>query len=553
MINAPQTKNTDQSAVETVSPLVAVTADTAIRAVSAVSLANANNKGISGPGSFEQADLSRRRKILNIFFLIILITTLLSSITALISIIFVTKEPFTLFTFLPTSILFIWGYWLNKNASHYRAASWILLVGILVSLIAAYTAVGTHTPLLVLFTLPIILAVVLLSTWEVVFVAAICIGDTTMLILAQDVFRFYQPIANAGEPAISGLTMVVIFFPALTALVLFPFRSQLQLLKSKNTQLEQALVALAAKQRTNQETSYEVLAIAVQLRETATHQSEESLEQLSNLTQVNASLQELATNADQIAIFTVQVGEVTARMSASSQQIVQTTNQANQESERGQAAVERTNQASQEVAKLYEQLLSVHQELNNRSVTLLHLLELVKWVSEETHLLSLNAAIEAAGAGEQGERFAVVAAEIKNLANRSSQSNKEVVEIVAEIQQTTTTALKTAQAGYELAVKMGQEVIAASEVIETMRQKTEQAQQEASSINQKATEISTLTMTVQSNTSQQRVASQQVLAALIQLRGLAGAGADHSVELTATTVQLEVMSNQLNAALVEIV
>jgi len=428
-----------------------------------------------------------------------------------------------------------------------------LLVGILVSLIAAYTAVGTHTPLLVLFTLPIILAVVLLSTWEVVFVAAICIGDTTMLILAQDVFRFYQPIANAGEPAISGLTMVVIFFPALTALVLFPFRSQLQLLKSKNTQLEQALVALAAKQRTNQETSYEVLAIAVQLRETATHQSEESLEQLSNLTQVNASLQELATNADQIAIFTVQVGEVTARMSASSQQIVQTTNQANQESERGQAAVERTNQASQEVAKLYEQLLSVHQELNNRSVTLLHLLELVKWVSEETHLLSLNAAIEAAGAGEQGERFAVVAAEIKNLANRSSQSNKEVVEIVAEIQQTTTTALKTAQAGYELAVKMGQEVIAASEVIETMRQKTEQAQQEASSINQKATEISTLTMIVQSNTSQQRVASQQVLAALIQLRGLAGAGADHSVELTATTVQLEVMSNQLNAALVEIV
>ena len=59
----------------------------------------------------------------------------------------------------------------------------------------------------------------------------------------------------------------------------------------------------------------------------------------------------------------------------------------------------------------------------------------IRNISDETHLLALNAAIEAAGAGDHGRRFAVVAAEVKSLANRALIAAKEVRGVIAEMRQ----------------------------------------------------------------------------------------------------------------------
>ena len=96
---------------------------------------------------------------------------------------------------------------------------------------------------------------------------------------------------------------------------------------------------------------------------------------------------------------------------------------------------------------------------------------------------------------------------------------------------------------------MGHQVTSVSAVIESMRQITEQARDEAANISLKAEEVSKLTNIVKSTTWQQRTASQQVLEALAYLKSLSEDGSQRSNQLSATTAQLELMSSLLNVAL----
>jgi methyl-accepting chemotaxis protein len=116
-------------------------------------------------------------------------------------------------------------------------------------------------------------------------------------------------------------------------------------------------------------------------------------------------------------------------------------------SEQGAAVI---HSAASEMRKISDAVQSssvIVEDLGKQSVQITSIVNTIKEIADQTNLLALNAAIEAARAGEQGRGFAVVADEVRKLAERTSQSTSEIAGMVDKIQSGTRSAVSSMQAG----------------------------------------------------------------------------------------------------------
>ncbi len=212
-------------------------------------------------------------------------------------------------------------------------------------------------------------------------------------------------------------------------------------------------------------------------------------------------------------------------------------------------AVERTLVENKEVFILYQELQNKSADLRDLSLSTRTILEVLSSISHETHLLSLNAAIEAAGAGDFGERFAVVAREVKQLATRSANASQEARKVVGEIEHVSASVAETVEEGYLKA--QNSEIIAgeSGEVIKELRQVVEEAREQAISIGKAVKEVAILSEVIKSATVQQRSGSQQMQEALQNLGVVANQTAQNSQMISRSATELEAVSERLNEAL----
>ena len=102
--------------------------------------------------------------------------------------------------------------------------------------------------------------------------------------------------------------------------------------------------------------------------------------------------------------------------------------------QQGKSVVEETSLAMEELMQQISSAKPRVEELSRNSDNISQILEVITGIAEQTNLLALNAAIEAARAGEQGRGFAVVADEVRNLARRTQDSVVEIRQVIANLQ-----------------------------------------------------------------------------------------------------------------------
>uniref|UniRef100_UPI0030D81BF7 methyl-accepting chemotaxis protein n=2 Tax=Pseudomonas sp. EA_35y_Pfl2_R111 TaxID=3088689 RepID=UPI0030D81BF7 len=152
----------------------------------------------------------------------------------------------------------------------------------------------------------------------------------------------------------------------------------------------------------------------------------------------------IATAMNQMSATAQEVAHSAAAAVGSAQSV-------NDETVSGRALVESQVGSIQRLAGEIDQSVAVINKLASDSASISQVLDVIKGIAEQTNLLALNAAIEAARAGEQGRGFAVVADEVRNLAKRTQQSTEEIESMIAKLQSGVGAAVKAMNTSHQMA------------------------------------------------------------------------------------------------------
>lgn len=194
-------------------------------------------------------------------------------------------------------------------------------------------------------------------------------------------------------------------------------------------------------------------------------------------------------------------------------------------SQEGTRSIQETIDGMNRIKQQMESIADIVIQLSEKSHSIGEIANTVGDLAEQSNLLAVNASIEAAKAGEEGKGFSVVAQEIKNLADRSKESTRQIRTIVSDIQKATSSAVMATEQGKK-AIDEGLELTStASEVITTLAASVEQASQ--------------ANIQIASSSQQQLIGMDQITSAMENIR-------DASAQTASSTKQSEESVIELN-------
>ncbi|MCP4323288.1 MAG: methyl-accepting chemotaxis protein, partial [Alteromonadales bacterium] len=182
--------------------------------------------------------------------------------------------------------------------------------------------------------------------------------------------------------------------------------------------------------------SFKELISQVNISLNTVNQTTETLS--SNIELSNQGIQSQVEETDMVATAVTEMVSTIEEIATNTSNAADKAEQAKTNSDKGQQGVESTITSIRQLSDNLSESQTVVLELAQDSETIGSVLDVIRGIAEQTNLLALNAAIEAARAGEQGRGFAVVADEVRTLATRTQDSTKEIETIISSLQGRTT-------------------------------------------------------------------------------------------------------------------
>jgi methyl-accepting chemotaxis protein len=252
---------------------------------------------------------------------------------------------------------------------------------------------------------------------------------------------------------------------------------------------------------------------SAELQAAANQQASSAREQSTAMNEITTTINELLASSRQIAESAQRVAQIAADTAKSARA--------------GEQTVGRSGESMTAIKGQVDLIVAHMLDLGKKSQQIGGILEMVNELAEQTNILSINAAIEAAGAGEAGRRFAVVADEIRKLAERVGGSTKEIRGLIDEIRAAVNTTVMTTEGGakaVDAGTRQFADVAAAlKHIVGSVGTTTEAAREIELSTKQQSSAVEQVNVAIASvaqTTNETEASASQILQTASQLAGL---------------------------------